>query len=257
MLMAICIVSLLSVSTASAQDGKKWYFGIGTGLSGTNLEGDMGLYSEPLGATIKPEVELDPGDFQDLVSTAFGLGGYATNTKWMITYKGGFIELEGDGSGTLPGGDSYATNIKFKITFFETQAGYVAYRSPNRKFHLQPYTGVRFTKHKIENDLTVNDNLSTFEHDNSWADLLLGTTLGYAFSPKWSWSLSADGGFGGSEGSFTGKTSITWKPHPHWSFSPNATFSSTEYENGEEGDTDWYLYDMDQTQFGLSFLYHF
>ena len=251
--LAVCIACLLAASSVSA---KQWHFGIGTGFAGTKLDGDVGLYS-PIVGTIEAQLELDPGDFQDLVSTAFGLGGYATDGDWMVTFTGGYFKLEGDGSGTAAESVPVATNVAFEITLLEPHVGYTAYRNQSGKFTVQPYIGVRYTGHKLTNDLTVGNDLSTIEHDNSWADFLIGTSIGYTFSPQWSWSGSADGGFGGSEGSFNGKTGISWKPLPHFSFSTNVSFNTTEYVNGEKGDEDWYKYDMDQTQFGVGVLFHF
>jgi hypothetical protein len=117
--------------------------------------------------------------------------------------------------------------------------------------------GVRYTGHEITNELVYGANYGEITHDNSWADFLVGVSMGITISPKVAWSVNADGGFGGSEGSFMGKSSLTWKPLKHWSFSLNGSILSTDYENEEIGHESWYKFEVDQTQFGLSFLYHF
>jgi hypothetical protein len=254
--LAMILMVAVILMAGSTADAKKWFFGIGTGLSGTNLEGNIGMTVPEIGP-IYPEVELDPEEFQDLVSTAIGGGGYATDGSWMFTVSGGYFKLEGDGSGTTDEGSPLQANIDFEITLFEAHLGYTVYRSESKKFSFQPYTGVRYTGHEITSDLTVGEELSTRVRDNDWADFLIGASIGVVFSPKWSWSVSGDGGFGGSEGTGLVKTSITFRPWKHWTFSPNASFMTTDYENGNRGDEEWYKYDVEDTKVGLSFLYHF
>ena len=92
---------------------------------------------------------------------------------------------------------------------------------------------------------------------SGWTDVLIGTSLGYVLSPKWTWSAGADAGFGGSEGTYSFKTGLSWKALKHFSFSPNFKYSAIEFENGVKGDSDWYLYDANEFGAGLSVLYHF
>ena len=73
-LLTIFAVSLIGVSSANAeQAAKKWFFGLGTGFTFMNAEGDQGLNTASFGP-IQAEIDLDPSDFQDLMETGFGLG---------------------------------------------------------------------------------------------------------------------------------------------------------------------------------------
>jgi hypothetical protein len=63
--------------------------------------------------------------------------------------------------------------------------------------------------------------------------------------------------FGGSDGTYKIGTALSWSPAAHWVISPNASFTKTEFENGTKGDADWYLYDSDDTTFGLAVMYLF
>jgi hypothetical protein len=69
---------------SSPSSAQKWHFGLGTGLVRMNVEGDQGL-NVALGNTgpVQFAVDLSPDDFQDLMQSAIGGGGYATDGKWM------------------------------------------------------------------------------------------------------------------------------------------------------------------------------
>ena len=262
-LLAICAVCLIGVSTANAQT-KKWFFGIGTGFTFMNAEGDQGLHTAAFGP-VQAEVDLDPSDFQDLMKTGFGLGGYATDGTWIIQGAFGFVKLGGEPSGSLPagvGGGTYAAEWSFEITIAEFTVGYNAYRSEDMKFSLTPYAGVRYLKHELGVDLAITQgNVWTPISrgiDNNWTDVLIGTSIGYVLSPKWTWNAGADAGFGGSEGSFSFKTGLSWKALKHLSISPNFKFAAIEFVNGEKGvDSDWYLYDANEFGAGIGILYSF
>ncbi len=75
-----------------------------------------------------------------------------------------------------------------------------------------------------------------------------------AFAKKWSWDSLLNGGLGGSEGSYTFQTGIGWHFAKHWSASLYGKLAAVEYENGRPGDSDWYLYDVDEFGVGLSVL---
>jgi len=116
--LTVCAISLIAAPSASA---KKWFYGLGTGFTFNNTEGDLGLNTALFGP-IQAEIDLDPNDFQDLMKTGFGLGGYATDGTWMIQYSFGFIELGGEPSGSLPAGvgsGTFTSEFLFKITFGE------------------------------------------------------------------------------------------------------------------------------------------
>ena len=199
------------------------------------------------------------------METGFGLGGYATDGTWMIQGSFGFLKLGDEPSGSLPagvGGGTFAADWFFEMTGAEFTVGYMAHRSTNMKFAVTPYVGVRYTKHELGADLSITQGVTTTalsrNIDNNWTDVLIGTSIAYALSPKWNWSAGADAGFGGSEGSYSFKTAFTWKALSHLSLSPNFKFAAIEYVNGEKGvDRDWYLYDANEFGGGISILYHF
>ena len=259
-LLLVCAVSLIGAPNANA---KKWFYGLGTGFTFMNAEGDQGLHT-PLFGPIQAEIDLDPSDFSDLMETAFGLGGYATDGTWMIQYSFGFIKLGGEPSGSLPagaGGGTFTSDLFFEITIGEFTVGYTAYRSKDKKFSFTPYAGARYMKHELGADLSITQGATTsafsLNVDNNWTDFLIGSSIGYVLSPKWTWNAQADAGFGGSEGSYSFKTGLSWKGLKHFSFSPNFKYSAIEFENGVKGDVDWYLYDANEFGGGLSVVYHF
>jgi hypothetical protein len=253
-------VGLLGVSNVNA---KKWYVGLGTGFTFMNTQGDMGLNVGSFGP-VKAEVDLDPSDFNDLMETGFGLGGYATDGTWMIKYAFGKLKLGGEPTGSLPagvGGGTFAADFFFEITGAEVTVGYTAYRSKSMKFSFTPYAGTRYLKHELGAGLSITQGANTVAAergiDNNWTDVLVGASIGYVMSPKWTWSASADAGFGGTEGTYSFKTGLSWKALKHLSVIPNFKYSAIEAVNGEMGDSDWYLYDANEFGAGLNIMYHF
>ena len=47
-----------------------------------------------------------------------------------------------------------------------------------------------------------------------------------------------------------------WRFLKHWSARLYGDYKAIEYENGREGDTNWYLYDVDEYGVGLSVLFN-
>jgi len=257
-LLTVCAVSLIGASSANAQ--KKWYFGIGSGFTLMNTKGDQGL-NTVLSGPIESEIDMQPSDFNDFTESAFGFGGYATDGMWMITYSYVKLKLGDDPEEDLPGGGTFTSEFFFETTAGEFTVGYVAMRSKNMKVSFTPYAGVRYIKHELVANLIVTQGPSTIqimeEIDNNWTDLLLGTSFGIVVSRGVTWSIQADAGFGGSEGTYTFKTGLSWKPTKSLSLGPNFKYSAIEYENGEKGDSDWYFYDANEFGAGITALYNF
>lgn len=242
--------ALVPLSTAHAQ----WRHGIGTGLSAQNVSGTQG-YNSVVGP-VKFDVDLSPSDFKDLAKSAFGFGGYAANGPWLIQYGLGFQELE-DTSSTQVGASTVAVKINFKVSGGEVTAGYLVHKSPSALVYLDG--GLRYTKHEFDNSLTVTgavnfQGANRFSH--SWTDAVVGTTINVPVAPKWTWMSRLNAGFGGSEGSYFAQTGLTWQINPSWSASATAKYMKVEFENGRQGDADWYLYDAEETSLGLSVLYN-
>lgn len=260
-LLASCAVSFIWTPNANAQ--KQWFFGLGTGFTFANAEGDQGLNTVLFGP-IQAEIDLDPSDFSDLMETGFGLGGYATDGTWMIQASFGMLKLGGEPSGSLPsgvGGGTFTADWFFEMTGAQFTLGYTAHRSKNMKFSITPYVGARYSKHQIGSDIVVTQGATTTTIigivDHNWTDFLVGTSIGYVLAPKWTWSALVDAGFGGSEGTYTFKTGLSWKAFKHFSFGPNFSYSAIEVVNGEPGDSDWYLYDANEFGVGIGVLINF
>jgi len=254
MALMVVLSCLLGVSSASAQG---WHFGIGTGLARLNIEGDQGFNLPAIGP-VELEIDLDPDQVADLIKTAIGFGGYATNGTWMVQYSFSKIELGGEPGGTLASGETVTSDISFEATTGRATVGYTVYRGG--KVALQPYAGVRYLKHDLGADLTIvgatTTNIGTGLDDN-WTDVLVGASLNVALAQKVSWNASFDAGFGGSNGTYTFASSIGWRVWRALSLHPNVFFTAHDFENGEKGDSDWYLYDANEFGWGLSFLINF
>lgn len=249
----LCLLLVASVASA------EWHYGIGTGLMRLNAKGDQGLNiaAGDIGP-VQLDVDLDPDDFSDLMESAFGLGGYATDGQWMIKYSGGFLNLQGDTSRTLPGGSVVAGEVYLDITSAEASVGYCAHRSEN--VVVTPYVGVRYTEHEIGAKLsaTIGADTSSAERnvDHSWTDARVGVAVDVPLAQTWTWGSSVEAGFGESEGTYVGDTGIAWMFTKHWLGRLGFKYSAIDFENGSKGDSDWYLYDVDEFGASLNVLYN-
>ena len=258
-LLTLTIVLLL-VGSTSVYAQSKWRAGIGTGFSLLNLEGDWGFHTEAFGPILATDVDLSPDDIMDVMEGAIGFGGYVTNGKVMVQYSFLHLKLGDEPSGTLPNGLDFEFDLELEMTQAELTVGYTAYTDPNGKVSLQPYVGVRYKKHDWSADLTVF--AGTPEEisrgiDENWTDALVGAALNVSVAPQVRWNTRFDVGFGGSNSTLAGATALTWTPLRWLTLSPNAFFKAIDFENGDQGDPDWYLYDMSEFGGGLSFMIHF
>ena len=253
-LVVLCVLAVaVGYGTVASAE---WHFGIGTGLFRLNVDGDIGFHTN-LRGPIELDVDLDPDDISDLMESAFGVAGYATDGQWMIQYSVGQLKLEGDPSGTLSSGASYSSDLGFDVTSGELTVGYPLVE--NDRITLGAHCGVRYTDHELEADVTVVDGGTTDlskDIDESWTDVLVGVSADVSLAEKWTWNNRFNAGFGGSEGTYQAMTGISWRFLERWSATLYGKYMAVEYENGDEGDTDWYLYDVDEFGAGLSVLFH-
>jgi len=249
---ALASLVLLVVAAQGAQAGDKWKFGIGTGFFALNLDGDLGL--DTISGPVTLDVDLDNSDVSDLVSSAFGLSGFAAKDKWTILYSVSYLELEGDGNGLIG-----ATPVSVDSTFEATKA------SASGVYHFAKtgdntwgaLFGLEFTKHDVENDLVIGGAPSRREFDHSWTDGVVGLTHAYAITPKVSWSSRIQGAFGGSEGTFLLNTGINWQAAKHWRLTFYGQRNAVDYENDDPGDPEYYVYDIDEFGAGFGVTYIF
>ena len=244
--------ALVFITTASAAYAE-WNYGIGTGLFRQNIEGDAGM-NTVIAGPVQFGFDLDPEDIDDLTKSAFGFNGYLTDGTWVIQYSFVNIELEGKDSRDVPFVGLVSAKAVFEITGGELTAAYPVYRSPS--LVLRVLGGARYTRHDISGDIVSGLFSITRNIDNKWTDALVGVTANVPFADKWSWDSRIDAGFGGSEGTYTGSTGVTWRFAKSWSSTLFGKYAVVEFENDSEGDSDWYLYDADEFGAGLSFLYH-
>jgi hypothetical protein len=224
----------------------EWHYGIGTGISGLSADGDIGAQAALFGA-VKGDVDLDAGDTADLMDTAFGFGGYATNGKLKILYSLGQLNLEGDAKSSA--------GVKAELDFDKT-TGEIIVSYPvifGSEFTLGVLGGLRYTEHDIESKI---DGSSITKIKNDWTDVLVGVSTNLKFAGNWAWGTQIDAGFGGSEGTYEAKTSLTWMFAKQWSATAAVKYLAVDFEEDSQGDPNWYLYDVDETTIGLSFLYH-
>ncbi len=223
--------------TPAAQD--KWRFALGTGLAGLSLDGDLGFDTQAGPVTL--ELDLDNGETGDLVKSGFGLAGSAAKGKWQILYVAGRLTLEDESDGATATWDRDIVEVDGVYRFAMTG-----------KNMWGALFGARHTAHSWELDAGSSGD---FDLDESWTDAVVGITHTLPFAQKWAWSSRLDVAGGGSDGSFLISTGINWKVATWFALSFNAKRMSIDYENGEEGDADWYKYDVDETTGGIGFAF--
>jgi hypothetical protein len=234
-----------------------WSFGIGTGIFRVNYDGDLGFNTsiDDVDTPVELDVDLDADDVSDVMETAFGFGGYATDGKWMFEYSFGVLDLEDDPSRTLPGGVTVSSDLDFDKTNASLTVGYPIYHDDSLIVRL--HGGVRYTDHELDADVAIDGTpVLSRDIDEDWTDALVGISADIPLAEKWMWNNKFNAGFGGSEGTYFGYTGITWRFLKHWSASLYGKYTAVEFENGSKGDSDWYLYDVDEFGVGLGVLFH-
>lgn len=250
----ITLVSLvlLVVAAQGAQAGDKWKFGIGTGLGGAKIEGDVGL--ETMAGPGVFDVDLDNGDLEDLTESAFGFSGFAAKDKWSILYSYGFLELEGDGSGSLEG-----TPTRVELNFEMTNvilAGAYEFASRERSAWGVRF-GVDYNKHEWDNAVIVGATETSNEPDFDWINGLVGLTYDFAMSETVSWATDLQGVFGADETSGRVGTGINWHVAKSWLLNFGVSYASIDVEQDDPGDPDFYIFDVDAVEAGIGFTYLF
>ena len=239
------VMSFSSVSNA------QWNYGIGTGMFGLNIDGDIGFNTTA--GDINGEIDLDASDTSDLMESAIGLGGYATDGTWMIMYSYGALELEGSSTNNVPGIGSVTLRSNLEVTGAELTVGYPVYKSSAVKLLVD--AGLRYTEHDYQFHAT-GAVTQTRDISNDWTDFLIGATAIVPIVQDWNWNTRANAGFGGSEGTYFFKTGVTWMFTQGWSTTLYGKYMAVEFEEGNRGNADWYLYDADEFGLGLSFAYN-
>jgi hypothetical protein len=165
------------------------------------------------------------------------------------------LKLEDDPSGVLPGGATISSKFGFDVTGGELTIGYPIYHGPS--LIVGVHGGARYTKHELEADVAIDGTrVLSIDIDEDWTDALVGISAGIPFTKTLIWNNRFNAGFGGSEGTYFGYTGLTWRFLKHWSASLYGKYTAIEFENGDKGDSDWYLYDVDEFGVGLSVLFN-
>jgi len=238
----VCGLALGLMLTAAQSAGaqEQWRFGMGTGLSALSLDGDIGF--ETTGGTLIASVDLDNSDTSDMIESGFGVAGFAAKGKWKILY--------GLGSATLEDSDAGIT-AKWDRTQVELATVYSFAKTGNHRW------GALFGVRRVDHEWKISAVMESINIDESWADALIGATHTLPVTEKLSWSTRLDGGFGNSEGTVHLATGLDWRVGQHWAFNIKAKLTDIEFENGNPGDSDYYLYEVEETTLGIGFAYIF
>jgi len=248
---------LLLASTISTVQAKQdsWSFGIGTGLQSLTVDGDGG-FDTKLAGPLAFDASLDADEVRELVSSGFGFGGFAKKGKLSILYSLGQLELEDDSKATLAGLSGKA-EVTFTVTAAEVLAVYSIAHAGKHGFGI--LGGIRYLQQEYETDLSITDQSNSVSYKGSieeeWTDVVIGMTHTLPISKQWIWGSQLDYGVGGSEGTLHVSTGISYVINQSWITRFGANYIDHDFENGDEGDGDWFFYDASESAVALSFLY--
>ena len=245
--LVLLIAGLLFTCSASAEALR---YGIGTGIFGLNIDGDMGF--DVLNQPVRLDLDLDSDDIKDAKEGAFGLNGFVSSGDWTFLYGVGVLELEDDAS-SVRNNVPVNAEVTFTSTFLELGLRHRISKQGNHIFAL--LGGLRYIDHEMETELTIAGVRNKSEKGDDWIDLFIGGSHVYVFSPETAWSTRLDVGAGGSDLTYFFTTGFDWNFAEHWSTRFYGRILSIDYEEGSEGDSDWYLYDADEFGLGVGVVY--
>ncbi len=250
-------LALLTPTTALTQQGGEWVFGIGTGPQLLNAEGDVG-FTSARGAE-RGSINLSPGDFNDLMESAFGFHSFAARGKWRLQLIYGNLALEDETEVSVRGLPPLRTTFQQDVEFGEFTVGYEVANLRGNRFGV--LAGVRTTRHdySLETAPPANSTAGALRRslDDDWTDALVGLTHVLALSEKISLRSSAAAGFGGSDSYWFVRSVLGWQFARSWKAGLSFEYRGIDYENGDPGDSDWYLYDVNEFGPGLIITYVF
>ncbi len=245
----ICSAFVLASPSAHAE----WNHGLGTGILFMEVDGVTGLDTPMAGPVVFP-IELDHDDTSDLIDTAIGFGGYATNGTLTVGYSFAQIEIVGGGIATVgPATVDAAMNL-------DITTGEVTLRFPIKQGEsavLEVIGGLRYLRHDMSTNFTSGGAMTGSSNlDNDWTDFLIGLTFDVRFAGNWIWATRLDVASGDSETNTLVRTGFTRAFGRNWSASFNLTLQDLEVGNARPGHSQYYFYDADETSFAVSFAYH-
>lgn len=247
------MIAGMGLLAASMTQAEGWVFGIGTGIQALDVDGDGG-FNTPLGP-VDFDASLKPGDFREYTESAFGFGGFAKKGDITIKYSIWRLELEEDVS-AIQGANSGVIDLTFTTAGAEVLVDYKFSKSGKNAWGV--IGGIRHTDQEYEAVLTINGTKQfSGSVDDNWTDLVVGLSHSYAISPTLSWNTQVDYSAGGSEGVTHFNTGISKIYNGKWMVTGAIDFKDIEFEEGDRGDSDWYLYDAKETTMGVSVLYLF
>jgi hypothetical protein len=258
------LVALVMTAAGAANAGAEepgtrhggWRYGIGTGVFGLNIDGDVGVGTRLLGP-IRINGKLDMHDVKELADSAFGLAGFASKGPWLIQYRGGRLKLSDSTSGTTLAGVPASAELDFKAVTTEIAVGY---QFPRMGRHLLGVIGgLAYTSHEYDATFVAGATEADRSIDNDWTDGLLGFTYAFAITDRVSWANELDGRYGGSNGSWHARSAINWRlggSRP-WVLSFYGDFKRLNFEEGSPANANWYLYKAKEFGPGFGFMYTF
>lgn len=251
-LAVVLCVNLSIPLTVSASEG--WQFGIGTGISALDINGDVGFNTESLGP-IDFDASIEPDEVWEYIESAFGFGGFVRKGDFTMRVSLSQLELEDTVSATTSAGPGDLT-LTFEAISAETSVSYAFAKTRSSVWSV--IGGIRYSKQEYSGDLDVSGT-SEFSGsvDDSWTDGVIGISNDYSIVRTLIWSNQLDFAGGGSEGTVHFNTALNKIIGKDWLIRAAIDVKSVEYEEGTRGDSDWFYYDAIETSASLSFMYLF
>ena len=251
---ASLLVMGLAAATSTYAADDEWKFAIGTGMFMLNTDGDVGFNTNAFGP-VKADATMSFDEISENMDSAAGLGGSATYGDMTILFKYGQMGLEDSITGTTAAGVPVTANLSFDTVVAELAAVPVIARSNGHVFGL--LGGLRHTMHDWTLNLTSGGTSINRDTGDEWTDVLLGATHAMPINDAWVWSSRVDVGYSDVDTAYHINSGVNWQFADSWSARFYGDYLKYDYEDGNEGDAGWYLYDTAEYGAGATINFNF
>ena len=244
------VCALFSAQPVLADSG--WTYGVGAGLAALDIDGN-GAFNSRARGDVEFELELDPDDVWEATESGVGFALMARREALTLSANFSRLKLQGRQQARERSGPLKA-DLEFESESVELTGEYVFSHSGNHTF--AAIGGFRYTSQEYDATLKAGDQrLFKGSVEDDWTDALVGVSYTYSFSPVTSWRSKVTYGFGGSDGTAQFSTGIGRVFAQSWIVRLFVDIKDVEYEQGNRGSNDWFLYDASESTAGVSVMY--
>jgi hypothetical protein len=235
------LLTATACSPALAEEGG-WTFEVTPYLFGAAMKGKAGT------SGVTAEVDMSFGDILDTLDAGFMAYLTARKGPWVLGLDTTYMKLSDEGSKSVSGpfgrvGVKGALDVTNDLYVTQASGGY---RIIDDRTKLDVIAGLRYTKLKVEADVTIattpgivfSGGTRSASETRDWTDAVVGFHLRQPLSQTWAIDAYAD--VGGSSGSNTYQVMVG----ANWEFSPGYSAKLGYREISWDYEKDNFVWDM-------------